>query len=172
VFEQLLAGDIRHERNVVLQCIRFITQHFQLHEKHGSSSELSLASSHTDHVGEDSAISKDVRSNDTDVPCVTDVKDSAATSEHCVGTDDRQVSLHVDTVVPHVTDYQPANPMSSCDVSVDVDAATDDQCMNARASLGVDTSCVTVEYSDSTQTQNSSDADICNNSKNDVTVEC
>ena len=30
---QLLATDIRHERNVILQCIRFITQHFNLHHK-------------------------------------------------------------------------------------------------------------------------------------------
>jgi len=29
---QLLAADIRHERNVILQCIRFLTQHYQLHE--------------------------------------------------------------------------------------------------------------------------------------------
>jgi len=28
-----LAPDIRHERNVILQCIRFLTQHYQLHEK-------------------------------------------------------------------------------------------------------------------------------------------
>ena len=30
---QLLAADIRHERNVILQCIRFLVQHFQLHKK-------------------------------------------------------------------------------------------------------------------------------------------
>lgn len=45
---QLLAGDIRHERNVILQCIRYVVQHYKLHtaaETSASSSELDNSAS-------------------------------------------------------------------------------------------------------------------------------
>lgn len=94
---QLLAADIRHERNVILQCIRFVAQHFELHQKHHDNlqQQQQLTPANT-------VVSEDSRLMTAFQPAIYEV-----CTDDCVESKDQNMNI-----MHHVTDqYNGADDM-------------------------------------------------------------